>query len=245
MMLSVVTLRYFIFVLIISAVPNFVIAQDIPPATPLEQLHGAIEVAKTHSDQRYAFTVEFWSSDGKEEFSLIVRYDPRLPEGGRWRAVELSEDDLTKKVRKRLKQLEKIDRPDEQFLYDDLDEAIGGVTFAEETETAFIFTGPLIIDDLPEDALTARIVFEKDGMFISRIEAQSVKPFKPASVAKVKEMRMTQLYARSDDGPALLVNSESDVSGSALFKSFDTQNRQIFSDIVPVEVIEPDSEAGE
>lgn len=222
--------------LIFSAIPQFVIAQNLGSDDPLAQLHGAIERVQAHSEQRYAFTVDYWSSDGEEEFSMTARYDPRRAEGERWEAIKPTADELPKKALKAFKQLEKIERPDERFLYDDLDEAIGGIEFAEETDTALVFKGPLLIDDLPEDALEAQITVNKAGGFISRIEATSIKPFKPVAVAKVKSMRLVQLYSLPQDGPALLTQSESDVSGSAMFKSFKAQSQEVYSDIQPVDV---------
>ena len=205
-------------------------------ATPLpsasDMLRAAADLAADHADTRFAYTVDYWRLKDGEEVSVKVRYDPRLPEGGRWRLVDASLEDLDKDLRKEIESLEERERPDEKLVYHKLGEVLEGLELVEETDVQAIFRGPINGDDMPEDVLQATITLNKTTGHIERIETIALEPFKPAPVAKVKRFYQDQRYAvPTGGGPALLVDSESDVSGKAVFKSFSTQQRRQFSDI--------------
>lgn len=195
-------------------------------------LREAADLAAKHADTRFAYTVDYWRRKDDEEVSIKVRYDPRLPEGGRWRLVDTSLEDLDKDLRKEIEDLEERERPDEKLVYDKISDLIEKVELVEETEAYAVFRGPLIDDGVPEGAVQATLTLNKTTRHIERIEARAIEPFKPAPVAKVKKFYQDQRFAPpAGDGPALLSESESDVSGKAVFKSFSTQQRRQFSDI--------------
>ena len=218
--------------------PSFSAADDVAHTTSaIDMLSAAADLAAEHADTRFAYTVDYWRRKNEEEVSVKVRYDPRLPEGERWRLVEGSLEDLDDDMRDEIKDLEKRERPDEKLVYGKIGDVIESVELIEETDAYAVFRGPLIDDGVPEDAVQATFTLNKTTGHIERIEASALEPFKPAPIAKIKKFYQDQRYAPpSGDGPALLSGSESDVAGKAMFKKFSVHQRRRFSDI---ELVKP------
>jgi len=218
----------------VLVVPSLATASDVEPCAALEQ---AISLAEDHKNDRYAFTVHYWTSAGDKEVDLTLRYDPRYPQGGRWRLVGQNMDGLDEKTRKQISKLEKIDRPDDKIVYDKARDVLPDAEFLKEEGGAYLFKAEVSDDDLPKDALEAIVSVSKEGGFIEKIETRSLKPFKPAAVAKVNSMMQVQTYsAPFGDNPAFLATTESEAQGSAMFKKFDIKTREIYSDIERVPV---------
>lgn len=210
-------------------------AAQVPSA--FDMLNAAAGLAADHADTRFAYTVDYWRRKNEEEVSVKVRYDPRLPEGKRWRLVEGALEDLNDDMRDEIKDLEKRDRPDDKLVYDKIGDVMESMELIEETDAHAVFRGPLIDDGVPENAVQATFTLNKTTGHIERIEASALEPFKPAPIAKIKKFYQDQRYAPPvDGGPALLSGSESDVSGKAVFKKFSVQQRRRFSDI---ELVDP------
>ncbi len=202
-------------------------------------LEKAIETAFAHAGDRFAFTVSLEQSNEEETVSLELRYDPREPEKDRWRLLGASDDGLSKKEKKVFKKIRKSEFSDDAIVYDKLGEELSTFALISETEEAAVFSSPVVDDDLPEGALEMYVTLDKKGGHVSRIEVRSLKPFKPASVAKIETMSQVQTYRLSEaGGPALLHTSESAAEGSAMFKSFKSHSRQTFSDIERIDAEE-------
>ena len=209
-------------------------AADDALTTPsaFDMLNTAANLAARHADTRFAYTVDYWRMKNEEEVAVKIRYDPRLPVGSRWRLVEGSLEDFDDDMREEIEDLEKRERPDEKLVYDRIGDVIESVELVEETDTYAVFRGPLIDDGVPENAVQATFMLNKTTVHIERIEASALEPFKPAPIAKIKKFYQDQRYAPpAGDGPALLVESDSNVSGKAMFKKFSVQQRRRFSDI--------------
>jgi hypothetical protein len=226
--------------LIFVALASFGASAEAPPDGDAKAaLVQAAKLAEAHADARYAFSVEYWRKQNDEETAVTVRFDPRLPEGARWRVVDGSTDDLDDQMKKQLSDLEKAERPDDALVYDRVGEMLGDTELIEETEEKAVFRGPFKGDRLPEDAVEATIVFNKASGHIEQIDAVAKKSFKPAPIAKIKSMRQRQVYAAPvGDGPALLSTSESAMAGKAMFKSFEAEVRQRFFDLERVDPAE-------
>ncbi|WP_428407371.1 hypothetical protein [Hyphococcus sp.] len=221
---------------VLFAAPAFAETVGEPASAAL--LMQAAKKAKDFAQQyRYAYTVDYWTSDGEKELSAKLRFDPRLEEGERWTLLSPSEDDLDKKARKALKQMQKNDGGDEPILYDGLHEMIDDAELVSDTETEAVFLAQVDEEDAPKDALEVYITLDKAAGYVSAIELKSKQPFKPAAVAKVNSLTQIQRFsAPQDGGPALIATSEAQVEGEAMFKSFASETRQVFSEIERVEV---------
>lgn len=229
------------FVSVLFAVVVFVANADAQETTQSAKamLEATAIEAKVHGDKRFAFTLDFWSENKGEELSLKLRFDPRLPEGEQWRPAEGGAKELSKDQRKALKRFQKAENPDDALVYDKLDEELDRMTLIEENDETAIFSAPIIDDDLPPDALEMTITLDKKARSISRIDVRSLKPFKPAAIAKLTSMTQSQTYAPSDgEGPVLLQTSESTAIGKAMLKSFNSKTRQVYSDIEEVDPAE-------
>lgn len=223
--------------MVLTAAPSAAVSGDAHA-----MLLAAAEEAAAHAGERYAFTLDHWSEENGEEIVLTLRYDPRLPKGEQWRAVGVEKDALDKKSRKLLKKYQKGEANDSMLVYDKLGGLIDGASLREETESYAEFVAPFYEEDMPEDmqgALEAVIRLEKPGGYISRIDMRSIRPFKPAAVAKIKMMSQSQVYtAPSGDGPAMLASTESAARGKAMFKKFASQSRVKISDIEKIDAAE-------
>lgn len=208
-------------------------------------LVAAAEKAAAFAGQHYAFTVDHWTTDGENEFSAKLRFDPRRESEEQWTLLEPSHEELGKAGRKALKALRNAETEGHPLLYDKLDEMIADAELAEETETEAVFVAQVNEDEFPKDALEVFITLDKPGGYVSRIDVKSKKPFKPMAIAKVEHLIQTQYFAAPHDGgPAFLARTEGVVSGEAMFRDFKSETRQVFSDIEPVEV-EAADDAGE
>lgn len=206
-------------------------------------LMQAAQTAKGFAQYRYAYTLDYWVSDGDKELSATLRFDPRLAEGERWTLLSPSEDDLDKKAVKALKKLQEGEMGDSPILYDGLHEVIGEADLVSETEKEAVFVAQVDDDNAPKDALEIYITLDKAGEYVSSIELKSKQPFKPAPIAKVNTLvQMQRFTAPQGDGPALIATSETQVEGEAMFKSFASETRQVFSEIEMVSVAETTGE---
>ncbi|MFC2951358.1 hypothetical protein ACFOOP_05430 [Marinicaulis aureus] len=220
-------------------------AETAPASASTALLAQAAQKARDFADYRYAYTVEHLTRTGEKEVAITLRFDPRLEGDARWQVLSPAEDALDKPQAKALKQLRKGEMEDSPILYDSLDEMIDDVELASENETEAVYVAQLDDDDAPKDALEVFITLNKPDAYISSIELKSKKPFKPAPVAKVMKLVQTQRFAAPEgNGPALIVSSEAHIEGEAMFKSFSTDTRQIFSEIEQVEVPAEESDEG-
>ncbi len=204
---------------------------------PKDALLAAATLAEAHADARFAFSVEYRGKSKDKETLLQVRYDPRLPEGERWRLLDGSFDDLEKSAQDRIKKLESEERPDDAVVYDRIGDLIDTIELVDETDAAFIFRGPLVDDDLPDAPFEATLTLDKTEGHIERIELRALDSFKPAPVAKIKSFYQVQSFsAPTGGGPALIAESQNRVQGKAMFRSFAADVTQRFFDIERVDL---------
>lgn len=205
----------------------------------LGELRAAVEKAEAHAGDRYAFTLDYKDLGDKAQRTFRVRFDPRLPAGARWSAIDPPADQYGKEEKAAFARMTKDDEADDALVYEGLAATLGGATvIAADAERA---TFAISIDDpeLPQetkDALAATAVLDRVSGHVESVEIRSTRPFKPAAVAKIKSMRQLQRYkVLTPGGPALMVASESDAEGSAMFKSFASKARLFYSEIEKVD----------
>ncbi|MEZ5893928.1 MAG: hypothetical protein R3C58_12400 [Parvularculaceae bacterium] len=206
----------------------------------LAMLHAAAADAQAHASDRYAFTVEHWSDNGERQFSMKLRYDPRLPEAGRWSMIGAVDKDDQKAAESALKQFKEGGDAGNYLLYDTLADALEGAVLKSDTASEAVFALPVADEDLPPDAVEVLVTLDKATGHVVKTTVHSIKPFKPAAVAKVNALRQDTTYvALGDGGPPVISVSESEVEGKAMFKSFKSRSRQVYTD---VERIDPPAE---
>ena len=203
----------------------------------IEQLFEVAAKAAMHDGVRYAFTVDHWSSENGKETVWKAHFDPRRSAGAQWTLVGAELGDLDKRARKTLKRLQKIENGDDQLVYDRLGELLEGVVLQNETENEAVFVTPLKDDELPEGVMEAEIILNRTEGYVSQIVVRSIAEFKPIAMVKVRSVLQRQDFAAPGDaGQAFLTRSENASDGKAFFKKFNSQRREIFSDI---EVVAP------
>ncbi|NWG70471.1 MAG: hypothetical protein HXY23_02535 [Parvularculaceae bacterium] len=189
-------------------------------------LDRALAVAAAHKNDRYAFTVVYEDQSAKGAGpGATLRFDPRLPEGRRWTLLSPAESSLTKDQKQRLKSLRRSDDADGSLIYDGLAKSAAKAQLVFEDETAARFKGPIDDPEAPEAVVNSmEMTFElsKPEAFVRTVSVHSLKPFKPAAVARVERMVQTQTYQPLvPGGPALLRGSQTIAVGEAMFRKFD------------------------
>ncbi len=209
-----------------------------PADDPKALLHNAVENAAEHAKTRYAFTMEFWTKRNDDEpISFRARFDPRLPEGERWRLLDDAETALGKDAEKVYEKLREREAGDDQLIYDSLGDMLDDATLSEETAEEAVFTAPVKEKGVPEDKVEMAITLNKTSGYVSRIDVRALEAFKPNPAVKLHALEQTQLYAPLDSGgPAFLQSGHSKSSGKAMFKSFEAETRTSYSDVEAVDV---------
>lgn len=208
-------------------------------AAALAEFRAAVAIAEKHGADRYAFTLDFRDLSEDETRVFRVRFDPRKPSGARWSAIDPPADQYGKDEKAAFDRMTRNDEADDALVYDGLAEAVPGAALLSATAEQAVFSIPINDPDAPKamkEALAATAVLDRRTGHVASVEIRSLKPFKPAAPVKINAMRQLQRYEiRSPGGPALMVASESDADGSALFKSFSSKARIAYSDIEKVE----------
>ena len=218
-------------------------AETASPAavTAMEMLAASAAAAKDAGDLRWAFTARYKDLADDTKTPLTARYDPRLPDGEWWKAVSPTGDDLEKDQVKFLKQMNKAKEPaDETLVYDKIGDMAARAELVSETSEEAVFSARVEDEDMPDEmkkALVATLILNKSSGVIRDVTVRAAEPFKPAAVAKVERFTQTQTYAQATpEWPPLLARSEMNVSGKAMFKSFEQHILIEYSDYELVEV---------
>ena len=205
----------------------------------LAELRAAIEKAEAHGADRYAFTLDFRDLGDKQQRTFRARFDPRLPAGARWTPIDPPAEQYGKAEKAAFARMAKNDEADDALVYDGLADALPGARLLSADAERAVFEIPVSDPGTPDEvkkALAATAVLDRRTGHISSVEIRSVKPFKPAPVAKLTSMRQLQRYEPlAAGGPALMVASESDAEGSAMFRSFSSKARMTYSQIEKVD----------
>lgn len=205
----------------------------------LAEFRAAVEKAQAHAEDRYAFTVDFRELGDKQGRTFRVRFDPRNPAGARWRAVDPPRDQYGNEEKAAFERMTKNDEADDALVYEGLADALDAATVISADAARATFAISIDDPDTPQetkDALAATAVLDRRSGHVESVEIRSTRPFKPAAVAKIKSMRQLQRYeVLTPGGPALMVASESEAEGSAMFKSFSSKTRLSYSAIEKVD----------
>ncbi len=220
-----------------AALADDIAAND--EAAALTEFRAAVATAQQHADERYAFTLDFRDLTDGDGRVFRVRFDPRKPSGARWTAIDPPKDQYGKEEMAAFERMTRNDEADDSLVYEGLAEALGETRLVSADADRAVFAIPLSDPETPaavKEALAATATLDRKGGFIASVEIRSTRAFKPAAVAKIKAMRQLQRYgAPSGDGPALLIATESDAEGSAMFKSFASKARLSYSDFEKVD----------
>ena len=120
-----------------------------------------------------------------EEKTYVLRFDPRWEQNAQWRLLQPEETSLSKKEKKRLKDLQKQSLPDDALVYDRLKIDLSAAELQSEDAERAIFSAPVDNDEMPEkmkSALTMTVTVNKPEQFVEVIALQSNEPFKPAAI---------------------------------------------------------------
>ncbi len=200
---------------------------------------AAVEIAERHAADRYAFTLDFRDLSEDQARAFRVRFDPRKPAGERWTAIDPPKDQYGKAEKAAFARMTRNDDADDALVYEGLAEALPGAKLLSADAERAVFSIPIDDPDMPaaaKEALIATAVLDRRTGHVASVEIRSLKPFKPAAPVKIAAMRQLQVYApQTPGGPALMVASESDAEGSAMFKSFSSKARLSYSSIEKVD----------
>lgn len=203
------------------------------------QLTAAIAAAEAIGEKRWAFTLSYADLAENADKTYVARFDPRLPSGARWRAVSPTVEKMSKDERKAYERIAKNDDADEGLVYDSLSRSSDQAQLIEASEIEASFSLPIDDPETPEavrTALALTVKLDRAAGHIASIEVRSQKPFKPMAVAKVDFMRQVQNYAPVGPGGAvLLVSSQSDMKGKAMFKEIRSEAHLAYSEFEAVD----------
>lgn len=205
----------------------------------LAEFRAAVEKAEAHAADRYAFTLDFRDLGDRRARVFRVRFDPRQPPGARWSAIDPPADQYGKEEKAAFARMTQDDDADAALVYEGLSEGLAGATVVDADAARATIAFPISDPEMPQEtrqALAASAVLNRTSGHVESVEVRSTRPFKPAAVAKIKSMRQLQRYEiLSPGGPALMVASESDAEGSAMFRSFSSKARLLYSQIEKVD----------
>lgn len=205
----------------------------------LAEFRAAVGKAQAHAGDRYAFTLDYRDLGDETGRVFRVRFDPRKPSGARWSPIDPPADQYGKEEKAAFKRMTQNDEADDALVYEGLAEALDGAGVISADAGRAVFSIPINDPEVPketQEALAATAVLNRASGHVESVEIRSTKPFKPAAVAKINTMRQLQRYKLlAPGGPALLIASEADAEGSAMFKSFATKARLAYSEIEKVE----------
>ena len=232
---------------LLIALPLSATAETSAPNFPAP-LEAAIEVAEAAKATPYLWAYDLELNLEGQDYRL--RYDPRRTEDDGWSVLQPDPETLSEKQLKALSDL-RTDDDDNDLFYDDLREDVRELGAAEETDAHWIYAFIPLGEDkketefLEDSEMTGRIFVSKETGAITSINMTIGKPFKPAPIAKIRDLEIIQTYAPIDGVDAPLIASvETKVSGSAMFQSFDEKEAVTFSNFERVRV-DGQTEAGE
>ncbi len=208
------------------------------PADPLRAFEATVARAKNEGEQRFAFTMGYTDLAKNPDKTYVVRFDPNLPVGARFTPIDPPPAALTRDERKALEKLSADNDADGALVYDGLADEIETPTIESETASAAVFRlaldGPDMAAEM-RDAIEARATLDRAGGYVSEIEIRSIKPFKPAAIARIATMRQSQRFAPvGPNGLPILIEARSSVEGKAMLKSFRQDVKITYSDFVAV-----------
>lgn len=205
----------------------------------LAELRAAAERAAAIGGQRWAFTLDYTDHARPEQKSFRLRFDPRLPEGERWRLIEPAESSLSKDERKALKRMSANDDADDILVYDRLADVVDDARVLTADAGSATFRLKTLDPDMSEemrDAIAATATLDRRTGAVTAIELTSTRSFKPAAVARVDALKQEQRYQPAGPGgEVLMVAAKSEASGRAMMKPFAQKNESAYSDFEKVD----------
>ncbi len=198
---------------------SFSLAQTFP---------APVEVAVSAAERFENFTPSFTMRASMPDVgSITMRYDAEKKE---WSVLEGDLSSLDKDVQKELDSLkEDLIQPNE-LTYADAREEIVVRNLITETDQEYIYALDLDAEDkeeMPEsmqDAVELKLYLDKEKNHIRLLSMKSIRPFKPAPIAKVETLIVEQEFSTPfPDGPAVITRLYNKASGSALFQKFNDE----------------------
>ncbi|MEM8988507.1 MAG: hypothetical protein AAGC95_17480 [Pseudomonadota bacterium] len=226
--------RFFSSLFVFCVLPAFGVQAELPPA--LEQ---AVTHAERFEGDRFAFTLSLETGDG----AYVATFDPRLPENARWSLMSPPLEALSADEKKAYDALVQDNTADEDLVYANLRHVIGDdVAVVSETGAEVVY-GFTVIEEEKDDVRIAsphirgEATLLREGAYISKVRYFAPKPFKPNAAAKVERLDIIQTYAPLfPDGPVVNIETVSEVSGKALFRSFEERSSTVYSNVSQVDV---------
>jgi len=226
-----------ILLLIGLLLPAFAIANEFE-----DIVQRAFESIDKDFDERWAFT----ETSTRDDVVRIGRYDPRLPEDGRWTLVSVNglepQDD---EIEDFLENKEN-DRPrrgrDDKHDGDAEDERehseivnFGSLELIEETGEHWIFDFVPNEDDDDEKFMQhvkGQLKIIKNGHYVASINLRNEKAIRPAVGVKISKFDMAMSFGpAATDGPIVPIAVDVEVKGRAMLViRFDEVERTRFSD---------------
>lgn len=208
-------------------------------AAPPKPIADAIALAQPYRNARFAFTLRYEDLSEATPKTYVVRFDPRRPRGARWSPVEPAAAALSKDEKRRLEELQKSDQADDAFIYDKLGEGVGALALTSSAGGKATYTGAAADPGMPKSmrgAVEMTIVVDVASNAIETVEVRSLRPFKPAPVAKVEHFMQTMRYAPlAGLGAPALVEQTAQSRGEAMFQKFNTSTRFTYSNVERVD----------
>ncbi len=163
-----------------------------------------------------------------EDATMVVAFDPSQAEGARWRWLAPVGDARTRKQEALYEGIQDDPEADRALLLDDPSNLTATCTsVAAQTVDAVTFAcaAPDTDDEGTQslrEHLRSQVTVTRAPARIASVRVFATKPFKPQPVAKIERFEMTMTFEPAwEDGPTILTDMTQEVSGSALFQSFD------------------------
>jgi len=203
------------------------------PADPL--LERIRAEAREISPEDFAVTRIYTDNSGKTRHRL-AEFDPRQPEGERWRLLERNHSDPSADYKQ---QYEENDRPPPDSYARVSRFLAGELRRAAKTETHVIYAldsfgeGSILFEDEDISAHFAgeiRVNVAAERPFVEEVRFHVVDSFKPHFLAKIKEGEGVIRFARDASGRPVALLREFTVRGSKLFGSLEYSESSRYRD---------------
>ena len=210
-------------------------------------LEAAISDAEARLEGHESTRFSFRKTIEQPDVRVVLRYDPSQKPP--WSVIGEGADAADAAVRSHNESLAGAEEPpDRDALITDPRRLLtaGETDFLREEDGAWVYNF-----DLREGVemvgggeraditryLAGEVFVDKESGRLSGMRFFAPEPFKPAPVAKVKEMNVRIDFAPVDggEGPLVSVREETKVSGSAMFQSFSEQSTTTYSGFEKVE----------
>ncbi len=186
-------------------------------------IESALQKVEQSTELKASFSMRLWISNNSP---LVYRFNT---ETENWTLLDGELGELSKKELKDIDKLkEDLSKPG-ALDYGDLRKEFQVKGLIEEKASHHLYEIELLEDgeDMPDamrEALLVTLRVEKEPTIISHFQMQSKEPFKPAPIAKVQNLNISQQFfiPKGFDRP-VLKKFHNKVSGSAMMRNFNEE----------------------